>query len=89
MPETPEQSPAVWRALKAIGAGFMKVSKGIGWVVSRVVLSVVYFVVFTPAALVMKLVGFDPMRRKADGAASYFVPVKGGKFDPERCKRMY
>jgi hypothetical protein len=47
----------------------------VGFVVSYVVLAIVYFVVLTPIGLAMRLLGHDPLSRKFDPAAkSYWIP---------------
>jgi hypothetical protein len=56
----------------------------IGWVISHVILAVIFFGIFTPVAFVMKLVGYDPMRRRLDAARSDWVPV-----GPAEEKRKY
>ena len=44
-------------------------------IVSPVVLAVVFVVVITPIALIMRVVGRDPLRRRIDRAAgSYWIP---------------
>ena len=46
----------------------------LGWVISHVVLAVVYYGVFSPIGLVQRLLGRDPMQRRADpGAESYWI----------------
>jgi hypothetical protein len=43
-------------------------------VVSHVVLAIVYYLVVTPIGLVMRLVGYDAMKRRFDGeATTYWV----------------
>lgn len=44
----------------------------IGWVVSRVLLAVIYFVVITPVALLFKLIGRDELRLKGGGGETYW-----------------
>ena len=57
----------------------------IGWVVSHLLLGLIYYGVLTPIGLLMKLVGRDPMTRKFDRAATtYWTPHK-----PPRSKRQY
>lgn len=47
----------------------------IGFVVSHVVLALVYYLVVTPIGLVMRVVGYDPMTRRSTGdGASRWVP---------------
>jgi sulfite exporter TauE/SafE len=38
----------------------------IGFVVSHVVLAIVYYLVLTPIGLIMRLFGYDPMRRRLE-----------------------
>ena len=38
----------------------------IGWLVSHLLLIIIYYLLFTPVGLVMRLVGYDPMRRKLE-----------------------
>ncbi len=49
----------------------------IGWVVSKLALGLLYYLVFTPIALVFRLIGRDALRRKADPApVSYWEPYR-------------
>ena len=41
----------------------MAVGEGLGWINTRIILSLIFYGVFTPAAVVMRLRGKDPMRR--------------------------
>ena len=53
----------------------------LGWINSRIILGFIFFLLFSPLALVMRLWGRDPMHRHLDGAAkcggSYRVTPKG------------
>lgn len=52
----------------------------VGFVVSYVVLALVYFVVLTPIGLAMRLFGHDPLSRRFDPrAGSYWTPRDGKK----------
>jgi Saxitoxin biosynthesis operon protein SxtJ len=47
----------------------------IGWIVSHVLVAVVYYLVVTPVGLAMRALGRDPLSRRFDPAAeSYWVP---------------
>ena len=66
----------VWpRAYSLLARLWLGISLLLGSVMSRVVLSIIFIVVVTPIALVMRLFGHDPMRRKAwkKGTESTFV----------------
>jgi hypothetical protein len=53
------------------------VSFPIGFVVSYVILAVVYYIVLTPIGLIMRLFGYDPMQRSFDHSAkTYWSPRK-------------
>ena len=59
---------------------WMAVMYPIGWVVSNALLAVVYYGWITPVGLMMRLCGYDPMRRRMRrGTASHWVrrkPIK-------------
>jgi hypothetical protein len=64
---------------------FVVVAFPIGWVLSHVLLAAVFYGVFTPIGLVMRLLGRDPMQRRFDpNAESYWVP-----HDPPRSPEDY
>ena len=50
----------------------------IGFVISHILLALVFYVVLTPIGLAMRLFGYDPMTRKLDPqATTYWVPRAG------------
>jgi len=49
--------------------GMLKLSGYMGWVNTRILLIIVYYLVFTPIALVFKLIGKDPLARRFDREA--------------------
>ena len=66
----------VWpRAYSLLARLWLGISLLLGSIMSRVVLSIIFMVIVTPIALVMRLFGHDPMRRKAwkKGTESTFV----------------
>lgn len=47
----------------------------IGWVISRLILALIYYLVVTPIAVVFKVLGRDPLRRRYDPSAeTYWRP---------------
>jgi hypothetical protein len=50
----------------------MKLGDWLGWINSKIILSVLYFVLLTPVRLVMKLMGHDSMNRKFDQKATSY-----------------
>ncbi len=73
-------------ALRPVYRGWMRFGLFMSKIMTPLVLGLVFFIVFTPVALVFKVLGKDAMRRKLDpGAASYRVDSRGRKMgDMER-----
>lgn len=46
----------------------------IGWAVSRLIIGVLFFLVFTPVAAVMRLIGRDALALRRSTQASYWTP---------------
>ena len=79
--------PAVMRA---VFVGMSYAAWPIGFVVSHVVLALVYYLVLTPIGLVMRLVGYDPMKRGRDPeVATYWVERSEDGRGPGRYFRQF
>ena len=73
------------RARRPIYLGWIYATYPIGWVVSNVLLAVIYYLVFTPLGWLLRAAGRDPMTSRFDrSAASYWV-----EHDPEQDPRRY
>lgn len=67
---------------------WMRLGMAIGWVMNRVVLAVVFFVVMLPIGFIMRSLGNDPMSRKLDAEQeSYRVDSTPTK--PDQMNRPY
>ena len=63
------------RFMRIIFVGMAYATYPIGFVVSYLIMLVVYYLVLTPIALVMRLIGHDPMNRQFDESAdTYWCP---------------
>ncbi|HEV3120298.1 MAG TPA: SxtJ family membrane protein [Isosphaeraceae bacterium] len=63
------------RAIRLVFVGAMILAFPIGWVVSHVLLAVVFFGLFLPVALVFRLKGRDALRLKPQtGLETYWLP---------------
>ena len=51
--------------------GWMLLGLTLGWINSRIILGLVYFLVLQPIALIMKILGYDPLRKKKNNKISY------------------
>jgi hypothetical protein len=61
----------------------------LGWLVSQLVLAILFYGVFTPLALVFRLIGRDALAlKKPSGEATFWRP-KPTPSDPRRYFRQY
>jgi hypothetical protein len=77
----------LWRTawVKPLFVGMTVAAWPIGWVVSHVMLALMYYGVFTPVALVFRLIGRDALCRSFDRQAqSYWEP-----YQPDRGMERY
>lgn len=52
--------------------GWMALGHGLGWINSHLILGAVFVLVLQPIALLMRLTGHDPLRRKLSGNAQSY-----------------
>lgn len=78
------------RALKEIHRVWMGLAFVLGWFVSRIILSVIFFGIITPIGIVMKLAGKDILSEKIDrNASTYWIPRDPAADDPKRCEKPF
>lgn len=58
--------------LKPVFFVWMKLGLLLGWINTRIILGIVFFLLFAPLALMFRLYGHDPMRRKLDGTVKTY-----------------
>ena len=76
--------------MRLVFVGMSYLAWPIGFVVSHVVLALVYYGVMTPIGLLMKVFGYDPMKRKFDPEAhSYWVERPSGEVETQRNFRQF
>jgi hypothetical protein len=65
-------APAI---IRPVFIGMMYASFPIGWVMTHLLLGIMYYGVITPIGLIMRLAGRDSMTRRFDpAAATYWIP---------------
>lgn len=67
------------RSLRQPYRGWMALGHGLGWINSHLILGLVYLLVLQPIALVMRLLGHDPLRRRWDPAATTYRQMRQPK----------
>jgi len=78
------------KALKPIYAVWMPIALTIGWVITRIILGVLFFLVFTPIGLIMKAFNKTPLELKINKKAnSYWAEKEGAKFDKKSYENQF
>jgi hypothetical protein len=76
--------------MRLVFVGMSYAAWPIGFVVSHVILALVYYLVMTPIGLVMRLFGYDPMTRRRDSTgASFWITRTGRNDSPESYFRQF
>jgi hypothetical protein len=66
-------------AIRPIYTGWMIAAFPIGWTVSRLMVLLMFYVVFTPVALIFRVMGRDALRlRRSQGSSYWSVKNKAG-----------
>ena len=60
------------RALRPVHTGWMKFGQVMNWINTRLILGVLFYGIFLPFGLGMRLLGKDPMHRKLDDRVSTY-----------------
>lgn len=68
--------------LKPLFSAWMILSLLLGWIMSRLLLTIVFFIVITPISFLMKLLGKDPLNRRFDKNAPTYWSTK--LHDPQK-----
>jgi RsiW-degrading membrane proteinase PrsW (M82 family) len=72
------------RAIRPIYVGWMKLAYPISWVVSHLIFGIVFFVLFTPIALVFRIMGRDVLKVHPPVAGSTYWTPKPAASDSAR-----
>ena len=76
------------RSLVWVHKGWMAVGHVLGWINTRIILGVVFYVIVTPIGVVRRWLGKDPMGKKLEpSAASYRIPR--GQRSSSHLRRQY
>lgn len=69
----------VWMGLAAV----------LSYISSRIILAVIFFLILTPIGLIKRAMGWDPLRRRATPADSYWHPYSPRQLNPRHYEKMY
>ena len=76
-------------AARAFHVAWMKLAFVLGYVNSRVLLFLLFYLVITPYGFIAKLFGHDPLNRRAKGRDSYWIPRENSRQTRERFERSF
>ena len=76
-------------AARIFHLAWMRLAAALGFINSRVLLTLMYFLVVTPYGLVSRLVGRDPLRRRRAGEKSYWIERVHTKQSKEQFERLF
>jgi hypothetical protein len=68
-------------------AGWARLAHALGWFNSRVLLTLVFALIFCPFGWIARLFGSDPLERRRPG--SFWSPYPERYRDPKHCERLY
>lgn len=75
-------------AARGIEWAWLKLALGLGWVNSRILLSLVYFLFLMPIAFLSRLFTKDPLQLKARGSASLYT-TRNHKYTREDLENIW
>ncbi|SVB04841.1 uncharacterized protein METZ01_LOCUS157695 [marine metagenome] len=61
----------------------------LGKIVSPIILGAIFFLIFTPIAIITRLIGRDELRLKRRNNDTYWVPRDTGDFNPKSFKDQF
>lgn len=76
-------------AARAFHKAWMRLAVFLGHVNSRVLLTLMYYLVFTPYGVVSRLFGRDPLARRGKAGESYWVERKRTRQEREQFERLF
>jgi hypothetical protein len=79
-------APSLLRPVERL---WMKLALAMGWVMTRVVLGLLFVAVFTPAGLLRRLLGRDPMHLRFDRDAPTYWHRREDDPSPRRMEKMF
>jgi hypothetical protein len=75
--------------LRGVYSGWLTLGHALGWVNSRIILALLFFGIVTPTALILKLLGKDPMKRKLGTTAGSYRTERGEMLPTDYMERPY
>jgi hypothetical protein len=76
--------------LRPLYLGWMRFAYVLGWINTRVLLGIFFYLVLTPVGLVLRMMGKDLLDSKVDRqAVTYWKKREGSRTPPEQYERLF
>lgn len=69
--------------------GWMLLAEGLSFVMTRIILGIVFFLIMTPIGVVKRLSGWDPLDRRSGRRSSYWRPYSERQRNPRHYEKMF
>jgi len=76
------------QVLKPVFQVWMKIGHALGWINSRIILGILFFLMFAPVALVLRLLGKDMLKQRLDASATTYR-IASEQLPRDRMERPY
>ncbi|MCI0666027.1 MAG: SxtJ family membrane protein [Acidobacteria bacterium] len=77
------------RALVLPNRWWMALAMWLSLITTPIILGIIFFLIVMPIGMIKRLFGWDPLRRRAPSAVSYWVPYNARQQDPHHFEKMY
>ncbi len=77
------------RSLVYPNRAWMLLAEALAYVSTRIILGLVFFLIVTPIGVVKRLLGWDPLHRRAGSGPSYWRPYSDRQRDTRHYEKMY
>ncbi|HLX45019.1 MAG TPA: SxtJ family membrane protein [Bryobacteraceae bacterium] len=76
-------------AARAFHREWMKLAAGLGYINSRVLLSIVYVAILAPYGVALRVFGRDPLNRRGPAKATYWLPRPATHQRKDQFERLF
>lgn len=77
-------------ALKPLHAGWMKFAFVLGWINTRIIITLIFYLVMTPIGFIMRIIKGDLLAEKLDkNKSSYWDAIEPVESVKEHCERQF
>jgi Saxitoxin biosynthesis operon protein SxtJ len=77
------------RALVYPNRAWMELARLLSLVTTPIILAIIFYLIVLPIGIIKRLSGWDPLRRRAPAAQSYWAPYNPRQHDPHHFEKMY